>query len=57
MPLTEEMRQMLIENHRIDAISTVAARNGMQTMAQDGMAKVKEGLTSIVEVTRVTSTL
>jgi type IV pilus assembly protein PilB len=57
MPLTEEMRQMLIEDHRIDEISMVAARDGMQTMAQDGMAKVKEGLTSIVEVTRVTSTL
>ncbi len=57
MPISEEMRQMLIERHRIDEISTVAAREGMQTMAQDGMQKVKMGLTSIVEVTRVTSTL
>ncbi len=57
MPMSEEMRQMLIERHRIDEITMVAARNGMQTMAQDGMEKVKQGLTSIVEVTRVTSTL
>jgi type IV pilus assembly protein PilB len=57
MPMSEEMRQMLIERHRIDEISMVAAREGMQTMGQDGMHKVKQGLTSIVEVTRVTSTL
>jgi type IV pilus assembly protein PilB len=57
MPMSEEMREMLIERHRIDEISTVAKRNGMRTMAEDGMAKVKEGLTSLVEVTRVTSTL
>ena len=57
MPMTDEMREMLIERHRLDEISHVAARNGMQTMGEDGMQKVKRGLTSIVEVTRVTSTL
>ena len=57
MPMSDEMREMLIERHRIEEISHVAARDGMQTMAQDGMQKVKQGVTSIVEVTRVTSTL
>jgi type IV pilus assembly protein PilB len=57
MPMSEEMRQMLIERHRVDEISNLAVRNGMQTMGQDGMGKVKQGLTSVVEVTRVTSTL
>ena len=57
MPMSDEMREMLIERHRIDEISHVAARDGMQTMAEDGMQKVKQGVTSIVEVTRVTSTL
>jgi type IV pilus assembly protein PilB len=57
MPMSDEIREMLIERHRIDEISHVADRDGMQTMAQDGMQKVKQGLTSLVEVTRVTSTL
>ena len=55
--MSDEMREMLIERHRLDEISHVAARDGMQTMGEDGMQKVKRGLTSIVEVTRVTSTL
>ena len=57
MTVTEEIRGLLLDRSGGREISAAAARAGMRTMAQDGIDKVKQGLTSLVEVGRVTSVL
>ena len=39
------------------AVAAAAARQGMHTMREDGIEKVKRGITSLVEVARVTTVL
>jgi type IV pilus assembly protein PilB len=53
MSLTEEIRSMTIERTSADVIRDSALKNGMQPLRLDGLDKVKQGLTSISEVTRV----
>jgi type IV pilus assembly protein PilB len=57
MSVTEEIRTLLLDHAGGKEISAAAARAGMRTMAQDGIDKVEQGLTSLVEVGRVTSVL
>ncbi|HSP37910.1 MAG TPA: ATPase, T2SS/T4P/T4SS family [Frankiaceae bacterium] len=53
MPVTEEIERLAVERGSADAIRTVACRQGMQTLRQDGLAKVLQGVTSIEEILRV----
>ncbi|MEA2499652.1 MAG: type pilus assembly protein PilB, partial [Actinomycetota bacterium] len=53
MPVTEEIERMVAEAASADAIGKVAREQGMITLRQDGMEKVRQGLTSIPEVLRV----
>jgi type IV pilus assembly protein PilB len=55
MPITEEIRTLLLDRRGVGEIAAAAARAGMRTMRSDGLDKVKQGLTSFVEVARVTS--
>jgi type IV pilus assembly protein PilB len=55
MPLTEEIRALAIERAGADRVAEVAVRNGMRRLRDDGLDKVRNGLTSIAEVARVTS--
>jgi type IV pilus assembly protein PilB len=55
MPLTEEIRALALERRGAGAIAAVAREQGMRTMREDGIDKVRQGLTSLVEVGRVTS--
>jgi type IV pilus assembly protein PilB len=55
MPLTEEIRALALERRGAGAIAAVAREQGMRTMREDGIEKVRQGLTSLVEVGRVTS--
>jgi type IV pilus assembly protein PilB len=54
MVVSEEIREMTIESSSADAIGKVAIEQGMRTLQQDGIDKVRLGLTSIQEVARVT---
>jgi type IV pilus assembly protein PilB len=54
MRVTEEIRGMLLDRRPVEAIAAVASADGMRTMREDGVAKVRAGMTSLVEVTRVT---
>jgi type IV pilus assembly protein PilB len=54
MVITEEIREMTIESASADAIGKVAIEQGMRTLQQDGIEKVRMGVTSIQEVARVT---
>jgi type IV pilus assembly protein PilB len=55
MPLNDEIRAMVIERRSVSEIAASAARTGMRTMRDDGIEKVKRGLTSLAEVARVTN--
>ncbi len=55
MPLTDEIRHLALERRSAGEIAAVAREQGMRTMRQDGIDKVRGGVTSLVEVGRVTS--
>jgi type IV pilus assembly protein PilB len=55
MPVTEEIRTLAIERASADKVAAVAMRNGMRRLRDDGLDKVRHGVTSIAEVARVTT--
>jgi type IV pilus assembly protein PilB len=50
---SEEIERLTVERASADAIRAVAIEQGMQTLREDGLAKVRAGITSIEEVARV----
>ena len=52
--MTEAIRPLVIERTSSTTIKQVACANGMKTLREDGWAKVKQGVTSVEEVARVT---
>jgi len=54
MTLSEEIRAMTIERTSADVIRDTAMSQGMKPLRIDGLDKVKQGLTSIAEIARVT---
>jgi type II secretory ATPase GspE/PulE/Tfp pilus assembly ATPase PilB-like protein len=54
LPVQPEIRALIMENRSSEEIATVAIRNGMKTLRQDGIAKALAGLTTPEEVLRVT---
>jgi type IV pilus assembly protein PilB len=53
MPMTEEIERLTVERASAEAIKTVAVQQGMMTLRDDGLEKVRMGMTSIEEVARV----
>lgn len=51
--VTEEIQRLALEQKSSSEIQRMAVAQGMQTMRQDGLMKVKQGFTSIEEVLRV----
>ena len=56
MAITEEIRTLAIQRASADEIGRVAVANGMKRLREDGLDKVRLGVTSIAEVARVTGT-
>ena len=54
MTLTDSIRAMTIERASSDVIRQAAVEDGMRLLRQDGLEKVRLGITSIAEVSRVT---
>jgi type IV pilus assembly protein PilB len=54
MVVSEEIRSLALQRAPADQIAIVAMREGMRTLREDGLEKVKAGLTSMAEVGRVT---
>ncbi len=54
MTMTEEIRSLSLKRSSADEIAAVAMRNGMRRLREDGLDKVKSGLTSMAEIARVT---
>ena len=55
MSITEEIRALVLAHASVDEIAGAAASQGMLRMREDGIAKVRAGQTSIVEIERLTS--
>jgi type IV pilus assembly protein PilB len=55
--VTEPIREMVLEHASVDAMIAVAESEGMRRLRDDGLEKVREGLTSIAEVERMTTSL
>jgi type IV pilus assembly protein PilB len=54
MKMSEEISTLALERAPADRIAAVAVREGMRRLREDGLDKVKSGLTSMAEVARVT---
>jgi type IV pilus assembly protein PilB len=54
MPVGSEIKEMVLEGASADELKKTAVRLGMKTLRMSGLTKVKEGVTSIEEVMRVT---
>ncbi len=57
MEITEPIRAMVLEHASVDDIVAVAVSEGMRRLRDDGLLKVRAGLTSIAEIERITSSL
>ncbi|HEX8065626.1 MAG TPA: ATPase, T2SS/T4P/T4SS family [Thermoleophilaceae bacterium] len=55
MTVSDEIRELTIERASADAISHKAVEQGMRLLRDDGLEKVRLGVTSIAEVARVAS--
>ena len=53
MPMTEEIERMVVEMASSEEIRRSARRDGMTTLREDGLEKVRLGVTSVEEVLRV----
>jgi len=54
MELNEELRELIMAGADASRLTEAAKRNGMRQLREDGWAKVKLGVTTAEEVTRVT---
>jgi type IV pilus assembly protein PilB len=54
MPMSPEMRELVVKRASTGALTDLAVAEGMQTIQQDAMNKVQEGKTTLKEMLRVT---
>jgi type IV pilus assembly protein PilB len=57
VPMTDPLRELVLARSSLSEIAAVAIAEGMRTMRDDGIEKVREGVTTLAEVARVTATL
>lgn len=53
LEVDKEIREAILRRASAEEIKTIAVKNGMTTMVEDGVAKALEGITTIEEVLRV----
>jgi type IV pilus assembly protein PilB len=53
MPVTDEMRRLILEGAGADVMRVQARAEGMSTLREDGLEKIRAGDTSVPEVLRV----
>ncbi len=54
LDVTEEIRKLIISRSAADRIKAEAVRSGMSTLRDDGWREVRDGVTTVAEVLRVT---
>ncbi len=55
MPISPDLRTMILNGETSDAIAKQAKKEGMKTLRDDGIDKIKKGITTIEELLRETS--
>jgi type IV pilus assembly protein PilB len=55
MVVSEPIRTLILERASVDEMVAVAVSEGMQRLREDGLERVREGVTSIAEVERITA--
>ncbi|NOS88068.1 MAG: type II secretion system ATPase GspE [Methylococcaceae bacterium] len=55
LPMTDPVRKLIMAHEEAGAIQKLAIAEGMQTLYENGLVKVIEGITTLEEVMRVTS--
>ena len=55
MPISDDMRQLIMRNGNSIEIAELAEREGMRNLRQSGLLKVKAGITSLEEIEAVTN--
>ncbi len=56
MAMSSEIRAMALERRSADDMRELAVRQGMRRLRDDGLEKVRQGLTSVAEIARVIGT-
>jgi len=54
MDIDEEIRQLIMKNADASVLTQAARRNGMRNLREDGWRKIRDGVTTVAEVMRVT---
>jgi type IV pilus assembly protein PilB len=57
MSVSEPIRALILERGSVDDMVAVAVEEGMGRLRDDGLHKVREGLTSIAEIERMTNSM
>jgi type IV pilus assembly protein PilB len=57
VPMTDGLRELVLEKASVAEFTRLATEEGMRSMRDDGIAKVREGLTTLTDVARVTAML
>jgi type IV pilus assembly protein PilB len=57
MSISEEIRTLILQHGSVDEIAAIAASQGMRRLRDDGLEKVRAGLTSVEEVERMATSL
>ncbi|MEI6532818.1 MAG: ATPase, T2SS/T4P/T4SS family [Candidatus Roizmanbacteria bacterium] len=53
LTVDEDIRQLIVKAQNSDDIRSIARKKGMTTMLEDGIQKVKQGLTTFDEIARI----
>jgi general secretion pathway protein E len=54
MDVTDDIRKLIMNNSDASVLTQAARRNGMRNLREDGWMKIREGVTAVAEVMRVT---
>jgi type IV pilus assembly protein PilB len=57
MSVSEPIRALILERASVDEMVAVAEGEGMRRLRDDGMLKVRDGITSIAEIERMTNSM
>ncbi len=53
MPIDDGLRKLILEKNSADEMRDYARQHGMHTLREDGLEKIRDGVTSVAEVLRV----
>ncbi|MBZ0088507.1 MAG: type IV-A pilus assembly ATPase PilB [Thermomonas sp.] len=54
MPMTEEIQQIILAGGNVQQLTEASARSGVRDLRRSALDKVKQGITSLIEINRVT---